>query len=152
LYWDAVDYLQPGHDAVTRWGFLRGPQRDFQRRPRYYAMQQVLPYLHAGARVLPDRKSGGSNLHTIAVAAADGTPAIVLVNQDWGPLDLTLALGGGRAADYTTWSVTRTERGHLGERMGRVRFEDGSASILLPPRSLTSLVPSGTNPLLDSEG
>ena len=51
LYWDAVDYLQPGHDAITRWGVLRGPADDFARRPRYYGLLQILPYLRPGARV-----------------------------------------------------------------------------------------------------
>jgi O-glycosyl hydrolase len=151
LYWDAVDYLQPGHDAITRWGFLRGPERDFQRRPRYYAMQQVLPYLQPGARVLSDRKTGGANLHAIALAAADDTPAIVLVNQDWGPLDVRLALSAGKADAFPSWTVTRTERGHLGERMGRLRFDAGSASIVLPPRSITTLVPAGTSPTPEAE-
>jgi hypothetical protein len=31
LYWDAVDYLQPGRDAITRWGLLRSPEEDFAR-------------------------------------------------------------------------------------------------------------------------
>jgi O-glycosyl hydrolase len=147
LYWDAVDYLQPGHDAITRWGFLRGPERDFQRRPRYYGMQQVLPYLQPAARVLADRKAGGANLHAIAVAAPDGAPAFVLVNQDWGPLDLTLALNGRGADRYSSLSVTRTERGRLGERLGRVRIDGGVASMVLPPRSITTLVPAGTSPM-----
>ena len=146
LYWDAVDYLQPGHDAITRWGFLRGPERDFQRRPRYYAMQQLLPYLQSGASVLPDRKTGGANLHAISLAAPDGTPTIVLVSQDWGQIDLSIVLSGADAQRYPSWTITRTERGHLGERMGRLRFADGSASILLPPRSITTLVPTGLSP------
>jgi len=145
LYWDAVDYLQPGHDAITRWGFLRGPDRDFQRRPRWYAMQQVLPYLQPGARVLRDEKDGGANLHAIAVRSSDGTPAIVLVSQDWGSLDLTLDVGAS-AGGYASWAATRTARGHLGEHAGRVRFTDGRAHLLLPPRSITTLVPSGLNP------
>ena len=151
LYWDAVDYLQPGHDAITRWGFLRGPDRDFARRARYYGMRQILPYLQPGARVLPDTRSGGPNLHAIGISAPDGTPTIVLVSQDWGPLDLTLSLSGGSAVDVASWSVTRTERGHLGERLGRVRVEDGSAQMLLPPRSITTLVPSGQSPIVDDQ-
>jgi hypothetical protein len=152
LYWDAVDYLQPGHDAITRWGFLRGPERDFQRRPRYYAMQQVLPYLQPAARVLSDRKAGGGNLHAIGVAAPDGTPAFLLMNQDWGPLELTLALNGRGADRYSSLSVTRTERGRLGERLGRVRIDGGVASMVLPPRSITTLVPAGTSPMPETEG
>jgi O-glycosyl hydrolase len=149
LYWDAVDYLQPGHDAITRWGFLRGPDRDFVRRPRYYAMQQLLPYLQPGARILGDRKVGGDNLHELAVAAPDGTPTIVLVSQDWGPLDLGITLEGASGERYSTWTITRTERGHLGEAMGRMRFEDGVARIMLPPRSITTLVPAGESPTGD---
>ena len=30
LYWDAVDYLQPGHDAITRWGLAAGPGTGFR--------------------------------------------------------------------------------------------------------------------------
>jgi O-glycosyl hydrolase len=146
LYWDAVDYLQPGHDAITRWGFLRGPERDFARRPRYYGMRQILPYLQSGARVLADRKEGGANLHALGVAAADGTPSIVLVSQDWGPLDLTIALNGGGTFGSNDWSVTRTERGRLGEHVGRVRFADRQANLMLPPRSITTLVPVGSSP------
>jgi len=151
LYWDAVDYLQPGHDAITRWGFLRGPERDFQRRPRYYAMQQVLPYLQPGAQILPDRKLGGANLHAIGVAAPDGTPSIVLVSLDWGPLDLSIALSGAAADSYPSWTITRTERGHLGEHLGRLRFEDGSAALQLPPRSITTLFPAGLSPTADAD-
>jgi hypothetical protein len=143
LYWDAVDYLQPGHDAITRWGFLRGPERDFQRRTRYFGMQQILQYLQPGARVLVDGQAGGSQLHTLAVALADGTPAIVLVSQDWGPLDLTMSLTGAGAERFDTWSVTRTERGRRAERLGRVVFADSVAQLTLPPRSITTLFPSG---------
>ena len=55
LYWDAIDYLQPGHDAITRWGLLRGPDRDFARRPRYAGFLQILPYLQPGARIVETR-------------------------------------------------------------------------------------------------
>jgi O-glycosyl hydrolase len=150
LYWDAVDYLQPGHDSITRWGFLRGPDRDFQRRPRYYAMQQVLPYLQPNAVILADHQTGGEDLHTLGVAAPDGTPAIMLVSQDWGPLDLTLTVGGAAASRYPSWAITRTERGHLGEAAGRVQFQDGVAHLQLPPRSITTLVPAGQSPLDDT--
>jgi len=151
LYWDAVDYLQPGHDAITRWGFLRGPDRDFERRPRYYGMQQLLPYLQPGARVLPDVKEGGANLHALGVLAPDGTPALILASQDWGALDLTVSLEGAPTAADTSWTVTRTERGHLGEQMGRVRFADHTAHLTLPPRSITTLVPVGASAYPDSE-
>jgi hypothetical protein len=146
LYWDAVDYLQPGHDAITKWGFLRGPERDFQRRPRFYGMRQILPLLQPGASVLSDRKlGGGADLHTLAVASHDGTPAIVLVSQDWGPIDLTLELIGSQATQFRAWAVTRTERGRLGELLGRVRFQDGVGRMIVPARSVTTLIPSGAS-------
>jgi O-glycosyl hydrolase len=149
LYWDAVDYLQPGHDAVTRWGFLRGPERDFQRRPRWYGMRQLLPFLQPGARVAPDDKSGGEQLHALGVMTSDGIPSIVLVNQDWGALDVTIELNG--AGPYTSWTLTRTERGRLGELMGRVRFDDATTTLRLPPRSITSLMPAGASVLVDED-
>jgi hypothetical protein len=55
LCWDAVDYLQPGHEAIMRWGLLGGPQRDCAKRRRYYAPLQVLKYLQPGGRVLDRR-------------------------------------------------------------------------------------------------
>jgi hypothetical protein len=42
LYWDAIDYLQPGHDAMTSWGLLRSPAEDFARREWYYGLLQIL--------------------------------------------------------------------------------------------------------------
>jgi hypothetical protein len=58
--------LQPGHDAITRWGLLRGPGEDFKRRQRYYGMQQILAYLQPGARVLGDSQTGSDKLQTLA--------------------------------------------------------------------------------------
>jgi hypothetical protein len=152
LYWDAVDYLQPGHDAITKWGFLRGPERDFRRRPRYYGMRQILPLLQPGASVLTDRKYGGADLHALAVASHEGTPAIILVSQDWGPMDVTIELGGTQADQLRSWTVTRTERGRLGEVLGRVRFQNRAARMILPPRSVTTLIPSGAAFSDDEEG
>ena len=52
LSWDAVDYYQAGHAAVTRWGLLEGPESGFEPRKRYFGFRQVLPYLQAGARLV----------------------------------------------------------------------------------------------------
>src|SRR5919202_148371 len=149
IYWDAVDYLQPGHDAITKWGLLRGPAHDFARRSHYYGLQQVLPYLQPGARVLDSRQSGGDQLSSLAVRTADGVPAIFLVNQDFVPVDLTLTLSRGDASRYPELSVTRTERGRLAERVGRLSLRDGQGRLTLPPRSITTLFPVGAGPQLD---
>jgi O-glycosyl hydrolase len=144
LYWDAVDYLQPGHDAITKWGLLRGPTDDFRRRPRYYGMLQILGYLQPGSRVLDDRQGGGPGLHALAIRTPDGVPVIFLVNQEFNPLDLSLVLTGEDANGYQSLTVMRTGRGgQLGERLGRVRLNDGSGQLTLSPRSITTLYPSG---------
>ena len=149
VYWDAIDYLQPGHDAITRWGLLRGPGEDFQPRPRYYAMQQILPYLQPGARVLQDRQTGSSALRALAVRTAEGVPAVFLINQDFGPLDLSLTLAGGDSAHYPSLVVTRTERARQAERLGRLNLHDGIGRLLLSPRSITTLFPAGAGPQPD---
>jgi hypothetical protein len=143
LYWDAVDYLQPGHDAVTRWGLLHDPGRDFARRVRYYGFAQILPYLQPGSQVLSDRQAGGSDLHTLEVRTSDGDPAIFLVSEDYGELDLTIELAGSDTGRFPQWVVTRTARGHLAEPIGRVRLTDGIGQLTLPPRSITTLFPAG---------
>ncbi len=147
LYWDAVDYLQPGHDAITRWGLLRGPDRDFARRPRYYGLLQILPYLQPGASILADRQVGGAELHTLEVRTPTGQPAIVLVSQDFGELGMTIQLNGADVTHYPNWSVTRFARGHLDDSLGRQQFQQGTAHLILPPRSITTLFPSGESPL-----
>jgi O-glycosyl hydrolase len=153
LYWDAVDYLQPGHEAITRWGVLEGPAQDFKRRIRYYGLLQILPYLQPGATVLQDAQEGGPDLHTLEVRTPTGEPAVILVSQAWGSIDLTLQLSGGDADQLRDWVVIRTARGgHLAERMGRFKLEDGQGELILPPRSITTLVPAGatTTPSADT--
>jgi len=146
MYWDAVDYLQPGHEAITRWGILQGPGRDFTRRVRYYGLLQILPYLRPGSRVLADQQDGGADLHTLEVRTADGDPAIFLVSQDYGELNVTVDLAGADSRQFPAWIVTRTSRGHLAEVLGRLRFQDGVGHITLPPRSITTLFPAGAAP------
>jgi hypothetical protein len=146
LYWDAVDYLQPGHEAITKWGLLQGPAQDFKRRVRYYSLLQVLPYLQPGARVLDDRQTGDDQLTSLAIRTADGLPALFMVNQDFVPIDLTLTLNGGDVAKYPQFVVTRTARGHLAEVLGRADLQNGEAQLTLPPRSITTLFPPGAEP------
>jgi hypothetical protein len=146
IYWDAVDYLQPGHDAITRWGLLRGPAEDFQRRQRYYGLLQILPYLQPGARVLAGQQEGDAALTSLAVRSPDGVPAVFLVNQEFNPVDLTFTLTGAESSWYPVLGVTRTERNRQAEHVGRVRLQDGIAQLSLPPRSITTLFPAGAGP------
>jgi O-glycosyl hydrolase len=143
LYWDAVDYLQPGHDAITRWGLLRGPADDFKQRERYYGLEQILPYLQPGARVLDLSQEGGDGLEALAIHSVDGTPAIFLINQAFDPIDLTLSLSGPDVNRYAALSVVRTDRTHRAEHLGRMLVQDGLARDVLPARSITTLVPEG---------
>ena len=143
LYWDAVDYLQPGHDAITRWGLLRGPTRDFARRTRYYGLLQVLPYLQPGARVLTSVQAGGPEVSSLAVRTLSGAPAIFLVNQGQEEISLALNLTGSDAARLSLFTVWRTDHDHKAELLGRVHLLDGIGQLALPPQSLTTLFPSG---------
>jgi O-glycosyl hydrolase len=146
LYWDAVDYLQPGHDAITKWGVLQGPAEDFAPRQRYYGLLQILPYFQPGARVLGDSRSGNDQVQDLAVRTADGVPAIFLVNQDFTPVEMTVALRGQDATAYRYMSVTVTNRQHTADHMGRVSFADGIGQLTLPARSITTLYPVGAGP------
>ncbi len=143
IYWDAIDYLQPGHDAITRWGLLRGPARDFARRTRYYGMLQVLPYLQPGARVLNSALDGRGGPDALAVQTPSGAPAIFVVNQQSEEIDLTIELSGSGADRFDEFTVWRTDRGYKAERLGRLQVADGSGRMSIPPRSLTTLFPSG---------
>ena len=147
LYWDAVDYLQPGHDAITRWGVLEGPAEDFHRRVRYYGLLQILPYLQPGSVVLSDEQFGGSDLHTLELRTPSGEPAIILVSDDFGPIDLTLDVPGAENAHFTNFTVTRTARGHLAETVGRLKLVNDEGQLTLPPRSITTLYPAGADRL-----
>jgi O-glycosyl hydrolase len=149
VYWDAIDYLQPGHDAITKWGVLRGPANDFKPRQRYYALEQILPYLQPGARMLHEEQQGGDAVQTLAIRTTNGSPAVFLVNQGFEPVDVTLTLSGQDASRYPTFVVTRTDRTRQAERLGRVRLQDGSGLVVLPPRSITTLFPSGASPHVD---
>ena len=153
LYWDAVDYLQPGHDAITKWGLLRGPTDAFKRRQRYYGLEQILPYLQPGAYVLDQTQDGGDALQSLAVRTSGGAPAVFLVNQAFAPVNLTLTLTGRDSSHYYALVVTRTDRTRHAERLGRILVQDGMAQDVLPPRSITTLFPAGaaTDSLTASE-
>jgi O-glycosyl hydrolase len=144
LYWDAVDYLQPGHEAITRWGLLRGPQRDFAPRRRYYGLLQILPYLQPGTRLLNSVREGDDpDLSYLAVLTPSGAPAVFLVNQGVDEIVLTLDLAGSGVTKFPAFAVRRTDRDHNAEGLGRLRLQDGNGSLTLPPRSLTTLFPVG---------
>jgi O-glycosyl hydrolase len=151
LYWDAVDYLQPGHDAITKWGLLRGPANDFERRQRYYGLRQILPYLQEGAQVLRSEQEGDAALTSLAIRTPQGVPVIFLVNQDFSPLDLRVTLAGVGANQYRSMAVTRTERSRRAEQVGRVRFADGVGQLTLPPRSISTLIPAGAQAIEEDD-
>ncbi|HET6319905.1 MAG TPA: hypothetical protein VFG86_25890 [Chloroflexota bacterium] len=151
LYWDAVDYLQPGHEAITRWGILRGASRDFARRTRYYGMLQVLPYLHPGARVLNSELEGAAEPGVLAVQTATGAPAIFLVNQQQDELTLQFSLRGGANERWSDLAVWRTDGSHKAEVLGRLTLQGGEGTLSLPPRSLTTLFPPGAAASQDSD-
>lgn len=143
LYWDAVDYLQPGHDAITRWGVLRGPGEDFARRQWYYGLAQILPYLQPGAKVFADDLRGPDGLQTLAIRTASGTPVVFVVNQEFRPIDLSLSLYGADQASYPSLAMTLTDRTHHAERIGRVHLDDGVGRVEIGPRSIATLFPAG---------
>jgi O-glycosyl hydrolase len=144
LYWDAVDYLQPGHEAITRWGLLEGPSEDFKRRVRYYGLLQILPYLQPGSVILADQQFGGEDdLETLSVLTPGGDPAVILINENWGDIGLTLQLSDDASGRFDDWTVTRTARGHLAERIGRLKLDHSIGDLTLPPRSITTLFPAG---------
>jgi O-glycosyl hydrolase len=141
LYWDAVDYLQPGHNALTRWGMLRGPQADFAPRRRYYGMLQILPYLRPGTRVLDARWLGDvPDVGYLALQTVTGAPAIVLVNQGLDASEVTLGFSGASATGVRGMDLWRSDADHYAAELDPVAFHGGSATLVLPPRSLTTLV------------
>lgn len=142
LYWDAVDYLQPGHDAVTRWGLLRSPSEDFAPRHWYYGLLQILPYLQPGAQVLQVNRQGGDDLGLLAAHTADGRLVAFFVNQRTSPVDVDFSLLGGSAPEPAVLSVTRTDAMAAASPDGTIELHDGSGYMQLPGRSITTLLSS----------
>jgi hypothetical protein len=136
LYWDAVDYLQPGHDAITRWGLLRSPEEDFAPRAWYYGLLQILPYLQPGARVLETERHGGDDVGLLAIREADGHVAMFFVNQQDSAVDVMVRLSGPAPE---TFSVTRTDDAAVASAAGTVQLVGGAGQLILPERSLTTL-------------
>jgi hypothetical protein len=136
LYRDAVDYLQPGHDAITRWGLLRSPAEDFAPREWYYGLLQILPYLQPGAQVLDTERHGGDDIGLLAIRAADGRLAMFFVNDQDSAVDVSLQVIG---AAPETFSVTRTDDAAVASAAGTLRLDQGVAHVELPARSLTTL-------------
>jgi hypothetical protein len=141
LYWDAVDYLQPGHDAITRWGLLRSPAEDFGRREWYYGLLQILPYLQPGAQVLETERQGGADLGLLAVRTADKHLALFFVNQQSAPIDLDLDLvGSPEMIAPASLSVIQTTGAAPLQPTGAIRLDQATASVTLPARSIVTLL------------
>jgi O-glycosyl hydrolase len=147
LYWDAVDYYQAGHSAVTRWGLLQGPDAGFEPRKRYYGLRQVLPYLQPGARIAPTHLDGRHPLSSLAVLNRDESiddVMVALVNRG-GPVALQVLFEGPAPA---TLDVHVTDEDRDDDRIGRVIVRGSTASVYLPAESVLTLV-TGPAPLED---
>lgn len=141
LYWDAVDYLQPGHNALTRWGLLRGPAQQFEPRMRYYGLQQVLSYLQPGAQLLTLRQQGGDGIRTLAVRLADGGSALFAVNRTDEPDALAIQLHGGAGQQLPNYLyATETDSNDKAANKGALVLQDGAGVIALPADSVVTLV------------
>jgi O-glycosyl hydrolase len=138
IYWDAVDYYQAGHAAITRWGLLQGPDDSFAPRIRYSGFQQILPYVQGGAEVLNISLEGPDRLAAMAVGGGTRRPGelmIAAINRT-GPVELAITIEGPAPDELEVW-VTDPERRF--EHDGRIRLKDGRGSIVLAPRSVTTL-------------
>ncbi|MGE3268154.1 MAG: hypothetical protein AB7P40_05365 [Chloroflexota bacterium] len=138
IYWDAVDYYQAGHAAITRWGILQGPGEAFAPRTRYYGFQQVLPYVTAGSTILHSELTGPDRLAVLAIGGGEARPqdvTIAAINRS-GPTQLTLTLDGPAPESFEVY-VTNSESNF--EHYGRILVQNGTASVLIPARSVTTL-------------
>lgn len=141
IYWDAVDYYQAGHAAITRWGLLQGPSEAFAPRIRYFGFQQILPYVQAGSTILPIGLVAPERLTVLAVGGGTRRPgdlAIAAINRT-GPVQLTFTLDDPSIREL---DVFVTDRERRLERQGRVMVTDGSATLTIPARSVTTLTAS----------
>jgi O-glycosyl hydrolase len=142
LYWDAVDYLQPGHDAITHWGLLRSPAEDFARREWYYGLLQILRYLQPGAQVLQTERQGGDDVGLLAVRTADQRLALFFVNQQNAPIDVDLELIGRSESIPGVLGITRTDEAATMLLDGVVTLDHGAGLVRLPSQSITTLLSS----------
>ena len=103
-----------------------------------------MPYLRPGAQVLNAQQDGDApELGYLAILTPSGAPAVFLVNRGVDDINLSLDLGGNDVTKLSLLSVWRTDREHKAENVGRLRLRDGSGSLFLPARSLTTLFPVG---------
>ncbi|HZO31363.1 MAG TPA: hypothetical protein VFH48_35825 [Chloroflexota bacterium] len=138
IYWDAVDYYQAGHAAITRWGILQGPGEAFAPRTRYFGFQQILPYVQAGSTILPIDLIGPERLTAMAIgggARRPGDLTIAAINRS-GPTQLTLTLDGPAPRAF---EVYVTSRDRYFQHAGRVAVSGGTATLTVPARSVTTL-------------
>jgi hypothetical protein len=142
LYWDAVDYYQAGHAAITKWGLLRGPEDAFFPRKRYFGLLQMLPYLQPGAQVLNSFGRDVDELTALAVRTpGDGRDdlAIVLVNKG-GPTMLDLYLQA--LDDIDELHVYLTDDENNQNHLGHLEITAGQAQLYVPARSIVTLAPA----------
>jgi O-glycosyl hydrolase len=138
IYWDAVDYYQAGHAAVTRWGLLQGPDEAFAPRTRYSGFLQILPYVQAGSEILQTNLSGPDRLAVLAVGGGSRRPGdlmVAAINRA-GPIQLTITFDGTPPEQFDVWV---TDPDDEFEHIGRVRVVEGRALVTLPARSVTTL-------------
>jgi hypothetical protein len=138
LYWDAVDYYQAGHAAVTRWGLLQGPGEAFDTRKRYWGFAQILPFVQPGSMILESGYAGPEAVAALAVAGTGrraGELMIAVIIRS-GPLDLTLEIDGPTPTELQMY-VTDPEQDS--EHVGRLWIRSGRASVYVPARSVTTL-------------
>jgi hypothetical protein len=140
LYWDAVDYLQPGHDAITHWGLLRSPAEDFGRREWYYGLLQILPYLQPGAEVLQTQRRGGEDLGLLAIRTADDHLALFFVNEQSAPITVHLDLVGSPETTPAWLGITRTGATATLAADGVARLDEGTGTLTIPPRAILTLL------------
>lgn len=142
LYWDAVDYYQAGHAAITAWGLLRGPADAFFPRKRYFGLLQILPYLQPGSTILRTRIADAPELAALAIhTPGDGVRdvAVVLVNRGGA---LTLHLDLRDLPDVDSLEVYLTDDDHNAELQGRLPVPAGRGQLYLPARSIVTLAPA----------
>jgi hypothetical protein len=142
LYWDAIDYYQPGHAAITAWGLLAGPDDAFFPRKRYWGLLQLLPYLQPGAQIMQSRLLSNHDITPLAVhTPGDGRRdvAIVLINRG-GPVELDLRLEG--LPDVSLLEVYLTDEENDLQHLGHVKIPGGRGEVFLPARSILTLAPA----------
>ncbi|MCC6174565.1 MAG: hypothetical protein IT305_04600 [Chloroflexi bacterium] len=138
LYWDAVDYYQAGHAAITRWGLLRGPEDAFEARDRYYGFLQILPYVQAGSEILQADLDGGDRLATLVVSGGSQRPGellIAAINRG-APTDLLLNFEGPAPTTLEQY-VTDPDQNYA--HTGRVVVRNNTVLVSVPARSVTTL-------------